>query len=167
MSNFDKDDAPKKYFFKTCPHCGARVHLDAEYCARCGKRAGGAKAVYSSETDPGLERLNLDHPDGCPACGGNCRFCFSFGVKTPYPKAHCEHCEKDMKVCCLRARKLPTLLDTLQEMSSEVSLGAILGGKTENARAIRETWAKLYAKEVENCWAHNKAAAELFDKKGA
>jgi ribosomal protein L40E len=167
MSNFDKDGAPKKYYYKVCPHCGARVHLDAEYCARCGKRAGGAKAVYSSETDPGLERPNLDHPAGCPACGLGCQYCFSYGWKEPHPKAYCGHCGGRRADCCAAARKLPTLLDILQEASEETALGDILGGKTENARAIRETWAELYAKEVENCWARNKAAAELFDKKGA
>ena len=157
------DGARKKYYYKKCPHCGSASHIDNLYCPKCKKRMreGVAEKIYPTETDPELGRSNIDHPDGCPACGGNCRYCFSFGVKTPHPKAHCEHCEKDMKVCCLRARKLPSMFDALAEAFPGVSTEEIITGKVGPFKAMLEEFNEMLSEKIRECWSHVRAMKEL------
>jgi ribosomal protein L40E len=106
--------AEKRYFYKLCPRCGAKSHLDNMYCVKCGRLTeapGTRPTVYVTETDPEVKRSNLDHPAGCPSCGLECRYCFSFSAKEPHFKANCRYCEGTRKACCAKARKLPVTAD--------------------------------------------------------
>jgi hypothetical protein len=155
----------KTYYYKVCPHCGAWSHIDNVYCAKCGKEmegAGGIATLHSTIIDPGVKRMNLDHPKGCPACGGGCGYCWSFSVKEPSVKAPCGHCEKTRAACCINARKLPSLSEMLPGATLEALITGRLGEYMEN-RGLSE---EIYSERVERCHAHVRLApvqAELTE----
>lgn len=152
------------YYYKICPRCGAMAHIDNLHCPKCGRRLkepGGIETVHKTGTDPGLSRSNLDHPEGCPDCKGGCRYCFSFGVKKPHPKAHCDHCERDMKVCCLKARKLPVLLDLLPDLG--LPIAKVLESRPANADLFDE-FEKMLTEKISECRSHVEEAEFAFEK---
>jgi ribosomal protein L40E len=128
MSRLEKEpEGSKTYYYKICPHCGTRAHIDSVNCLKCGGRMrapGGIEALHSTPVDPGVKRINLDHPRGCPACGGGCGYCWSFGLKEPSEKAQCKFCAPARAVCCLKARKLPVIFDVMPELT----MAGIMGG---------------------------------------
>jgi ribosomal protein L40E len=155
---------PEKYYYKVCPRCGAKSHIDNGYCVKCGGSIEMKSGFHKMDIDTGLTRSNLDHPKGCPSCGSGCRYCFSFGMKIPHLKAYCEHCEKNMAVCCKKARKLPTLIETVNKATElQLSVTEIFAGKAGDFKKIREVFNELYAEEVEKCWSHCKEEALLFE----
>jgi hypothetical protein len=162
MKSLDKDDQPKekKYFYKLCPRCGAKAHIDNDFCVKCGapmRNPGAREPVYSVDTDPEVSRSNLDYAAGCPACGLGCRYCFSYSTKTPHEKANCAYCERTRKVCCMKARKLPWLTDVIPQLS----LTEIFAGKAGNVKIIREEFTGMYMEKVAECWSHCKEASEI------
>jgi ribosomal protein L40E len=158
----EEEKVSKQYYYKVCPRCGAKSHIDNMYCVKCGGSIDAKSGLHKTDIDPGLTRSNLDHPNGCPSCGLGCRYCFSFSVKKPHLKARCEHCEQTRAVCCIKARKLPTLIEEVNKtLTQPLSVAEIFAGKAGNYKVIREEFDDLYALEVGKCWSHCKEPAAM------
>jgi hypothetical protein len=159
----EKGDARKTtYFYKICPACGAKSHLENDYCLKCKRRIEGG-AVYNTENDPGVTRANLDYPGGCCECGEGCRWCFSFGMKEPSQKAFCGGCGKARAECCARARMLPILTDVMPDFS----MSEILKGAAGDYKTIQETLKEMLNEAARECWGGGKGAGGLWDKRSA
>ena len=157
------------YFYKICRNCGAAAHIDNLHCSKCGKRLkepGGIETFYKTPVKPDARRMNLDHPDGCPACGAGCGYCFSFGAKEKHPKTYCGDCGRVRKDCCGRAAKLPGVPDILPEMTVKQAIAA-LWGKTEEHKIMNEEFTEMLGEKMRECWRHSKEMAELFERRGA
>jgi hypothetical protein len=154
--------AEKTYFYKICPHCGAKSHLENDYCLKCKRRIEGG-ALYKTENDPGVTRANLDYPGGCCECGEGCRWCFSFGMKNPPQKAFCGGCGKARAECCARARMLPILTDVIPDFS----MADILKGAAGDYKTIQETLKEMLNEAARECWKRTKPPSKLFDDKKA
>jgi hypothetical protein len=151
MSKLENDAARKKApeYYKVCPHCGAAGHVKNEFCLKCKKsmkEPGKADVWRVSNIEREYPRANLDRPEGCASCGLGCRFCFSYGVLNRSPKARCEHCEVERRVCCGKAAKLAAAV--AQDLKALLDIL-----KDSGARAEFE---KMKAEKTLECWAHTK-----------
>ena len=98
----DSDGEKIKYYFRLCQKCESKMHKDHKYCV-CGNDIGNSM-IYETETNPNVEKRNLDISGfSCEKCC-KCRYCASYGMKkinsAGYGSLQCKHKRDDIKCKC-------------------------------------------------------------------
>ena len=92
----------KKYYYRKCLKCESKIHIEHKYCV-CGDDVG-KNDIYETETNPNVEKRNLDISGfSCEKCC-KCRYCASYGMKqinrAGYGGLQCKHKRDDIKCKC-------------------------------------------------------------------
>jgi len=106
----DKNSEIKKtWYYRKCPRCKAKVHVDRKYCGCAADLSAEAIFYLESQAPPKImyEKSNLDLPNySCEICGAKCSYCASFGNQginaAGFGSLECGHKQDAIKCACCR-----------------------------------------------------------------
>ena len=110
----EKTEEKRQWYFRVCPKCKSRVHIDRRYCG-CHEdiRWEPVHCQESVERPKMYERVNFDMADfTCNECE-DCIYCASFGMESMnregYGSLDCKHAKENTircKCCKIQIRCL-------------------------------------------------------------
>ncbi len=100
--------ALKKWYYRKCPKCGKKLHVDRRFCACLTDLLREAIFYIEAPQSPKmLGKINFETSRfTCEACGANCSYCASYGMDNTnhdgYGGLDCKHRRDEIQCTCCK-----------------------------------------------------------------